>query len=114
MSEHEEKSFNSEHNNFRKYLNKFGVIESLTSVIANLYELEQRPIDPLDYIRTHMTKTIKEREELKILKTKHDHIVTEIHEMEEENINLAKEIKQLENYGEDYESKLITDEEDIE
>lgn len=113
MSEHENKLFNSKHNNFRKYLKEFDVIESLTKVIANLYELEEKPIDPLDYIRTHMTKTIKEREELKILKTKHDHMVTEIHEMEEENINLAKEIKRLENYGEDYESKLITDEEDI-
>lgn len=112
MSDGGDDLLNGKRENFKTYLNKFGVIEALTNVLAKIYELDIKPTDPLDYIRTNMTETIHEREELKILKTKHENILSQIQKMKEENINLAKVIKELENYGEELrsKSKLETDE----
>lgn len=103
MSEHGD-DLDRQRENFKMYLHKFGVVESLTNVLANLYELEIKPTDPLDYIRTHMTERVHEKEELKILRAKHDQMVIQVQEIEEENLKLAKEINQLE-YYEDYLSK---------
>lgn len=89
---------NSKHEEFKRYLNEFGVIEALTNVLAKLYELKTKPTDPLDFIRINMTETVKEREELNGLKKKYDNMVIQIRKMEEENINLAKAIKELKNY----------------
>lgn len=83
---------------FKKYLYESGLFEALTKVLINLYELERKPIDPLDYIRTHMTQNIYEKEELRIIKAKHDDIITQIQTIQEENKNLTKLIKELENY----------------
>lgn len=113
MSEQENDLYNSsKYKEFKKYLNKSGLIEAMTDILANLYELEERPTDPLDYIRTHMTETIKEREELEKLKSVYHVMVNQIQEMENENINLAKAIKELELNGEDVsisKSRSITD-----
>lgn len=92
-------SVNNKREDFKKYLNDLGVIEALTNVLANLYKSETRPTDPLDYIRTHMTETIKEKEELKMLKENYNSMISQIQEIEEENMQLAKTIKELENYG---------------
>lgn len=116
MSEQEYDLYNSKRKEFKEYLNNFGVIEAMTNILAKLYELEERPTDPLDYIRINMTETVSEREELEKLKTKHDNIVIQIQEMEEENINLAKAIQELESYGKeisDSKTTLITNEYNI-
>jgi len=86
---------------FKKYLNDLGVIDALTNILANLYQLEIRPTDPLDYIRTHMTENVIEKEELKMLKANYNSMISQIQEMEGENMQLAKTIKELENYGEE-------------
>lgn len=100
MSKQEDEfPLNIKHEDFKKYLNKFGVIEALTKVLIDLYEMKMRPTDPLDYIRTHMTETIKEREELKKLQIQYDSLVVQNQEMEEENINLAKTLKELGYYA---------------
>lgn len=108
MSEQENLMKNTQQEDFKRYLNESGVIEALVNVMAKLYELETKPTDPLDYIRTNMTETVKERDELEELKTKHDRMIAQIEEMEENNMNLAKTIKELENYsGELNEFKLV-------
>jgi hypothetical protein len=104
---------NNKREDFRKYLNDFGVVDALTNVLADLYSLEIRPTDPLDYIRTHMTEIVKEREELKILKANYESMVSQIQEMEEENMKLAKTIKELENYGEDLSKSKIEETDEI-
>lgn len=110
MSKQENELLNGKREDFKKYLNRLGVIEALTKVLIDLYEMEERPTDPLDYIRTHMTETINEREELKILQIQHDNMVAQIREMEEENMKIAKTLKELGYYAKELDnSKLITD-----
>ncbi|XP_029348582.1 c-Myc-binding protein homolog [Acyrthosiphon pisum] len=105
-------SFNNKRENIKKYLNDLGLIEALTNVLANLYRSEPRPTDPLDYIRTHMTEIVKEREELKMLKETYDSMISQIQEMEEENMQLAKTIKELENYGDELSKSKLEETDD--
>jgi hypothetical protein len=86
------------HEDFKKYLYKSGLFEALTKVLINLYELEIKSINPLDYIRTHMTQIIHEKDELKILKSKHYDLITQIQIIQKENTDLVNSIKELENY----------------
>jgi len=84
---------NNRREDFKQKLIKLGIINALTNILANLYELEPRPIDPLEYIRTHMTETLSEKEEVKALKAIYNNMVDEIQQLEEENTNLEKVIK---------------------
>ena len=44
----------SKKDEFRKYLEKSGAIDSLTSVLVNLYEEPQKPPESTDYIQKHL------------------------------------------------------------
>jgi len=83
---------------FHEYVKRCNIIESVTDTVFELYGLAVRPADPLDYIRTHMTETISEREELEALTAKHDSMAGRIREMEDENMKLARKIKMLRDY----------------
>mmetsp|Transcript_50350 Transcript_50350/g.58778 ORF Transcript_50350/g.58778 Transcript_50350/m.58778 type:complete len:91 (-) Transcript_50350:77-349(-) len=39
---------------FRKYLDKSGVIDALTKVLVGLYEEPERPLNAVDYIKRYM------------------------------------------------------------
>jgi len=93
MSQHSNNWLNNKREDFKQKLIKLGVINVLTNILVKLYELEPRPADPLEYIRTHMTEILSEKEELKALTAKHNNMVDEIQRMEEENTNLEKIIK---------------------
>ncbi|EER03045.1 C-Myc-binding protein, putative [Perkinsus marinus ATCC 50983] len=44
----------SQKDEFRKYLEKTGVINQLTRVLVGLYEEPDRPIDGIDYIKKYL------------------------------------------------------------
>ena len=46
----------SKKDEFRKYLEKSGAIDSLTSVLVNLYEEPQKPSESTDYIQKHLSR----------------------------------------------------------
>jgi len=60
----EKKKYNSnkmqaaEKEEFRNYLEKSGVIDSLTKVLVGLYEEPEKPSDALDFIRRHLGTAI--------------------------------------------------------
>ncbi|AWO96161.1 putative C-Myc-binding protein [Scophthalmus maximus] len=39
---------------FRRYLEKAGVVDSLTSVLVNLYEQPERPNNALEFVKQHL------------------------------------------------------------
>ena len=45
----------SKKDEFREYLEKSGAIDSLTSVIVNLYEEPHKPSESTDYIQKHLS-----------------------------------------------------------
>jgi regulator of replication initiation timing len=64
----------SQHDEFRQYLDKSGIIERLTQILVDLYEMEPKPENPLQYIRNHLgslkdvdvEELVTENEELKL------------------------------------------------
>jgi len=48
----------AEKEEFRNYLEKSGVIDSLTKVLVGLYEEPEKPSDALDFIRKHLGSAI--------------------------------------------------------
>ncbi|OEU22492.1 hypothetical protein FRACYDRAFT_165103, partial [Fragilariopsis cylindrus CCMP1102] len=44
----------SKKDEFRKYLDKTGVLDQLTKVLVGLYEEPERPTSPMDYIKRYI------------------------------------------------------------
>jgi len=63
----------TEKEQFRNYLKKTGIIDSLTRVFTTLYETQEKPQDPTDWLKSNLGQIIgvdiialeKENEELK-------------------------------------------------
>lgn len=51
MSQHSYQSPEQRKDEFRRYLEKSGAIESLTTVLVNLYEETDKPLESTEYIR---------------------------------------------------------------
>ncbi|XP_025404729.1 c-Myc-binding protein homolog [Sipha flava] len=80
---------------FEEYLEHTGVVESLTTVLKLLYEMPEKPADPLEFMRTNMTEIVSEREELEELQNENDTVMLQIIELQEEIINMKKKIEEL-------------------
>ncbi|XP_041842778.1 c-Myc-binding protein-like [Melanotaenia boesemani] len=44
----------SKREQFRRYLEKAGVVDSLTSVFVSLYEQPEKPTNALEYVKQHL------------------------------------------------------------
>ena len=71
---------------FRKYLEKSGVIDQLTRVLVGLYEEPEKPNNSIEYIRKYMgAPTDVDESKLKI----------EIERVQDDNLKLKKEIESI-------------------
>jgi len=71
---------------FRKYLEKSGVIDQLTRVLVGLYEEPEKPGNAIDFIKKYLgSPTDIDVEKLKI----------EYEKLKEENLRLHKEVDGL-------------------
>ena len=78
------KTSESKREEFRKYLEKEGVLDSLTKILVCLYEEPEKPINALDFLKQHLHGGSPEsndvetlRLELQELRTKHEAVVSE-------------------------------------
>lgn len=69
---------------FRKYLEKSGVLETLTKSLVSLYEEPSKPTDALGYMRNNFTGT-----DIALIQTQMDNI-------KQENDELQKQVRNLE------------------
>lgn len=65
---------------FRKYLEETGVLDSIDKVLVNLYEEADQPPDPLDYIKQYLGAPKG----------------VDASQIKEENARLEEEVKSLE------------------
>ncbi|NP_001035140.1 C-Myc-binding protein [Danio rerio] len=78
----------SKREQFRRYLEKAGVLDSLTNVLVALYEETEKPNNALDFIKHHLGVSGVEaedaeslREELNTLQQKHQQLMEENQEL---------------------------------
>ena len=70
---------------FRKYLEKTGVIDHLTRALVGLYEEGDKPNNSIDYLKKNLGAPV----ELDTLKLK-----SELDKVKEENVKIRKELEQ--------------------
>ncbi|XP_040571002.1 uncharacterized protein [Lepeophtheirus salmonis] len=83
---------------FRKYLEREGILQSLTSVLVSLYEEPEKPKDGLIYLKNNFargTNTSQNEEELEKLKERNASLLEKIEELEKQNADLEKELETM-------------------
>ncbi|XP_043283509.1 c-Myc-binding protein isoform X2 [Venturia canescens] len=67
---------------FRKYLERAGVIDALTKVLVLLYEETEKPDDALDYVRKYLSNATDSKSEVETLKQELESAKDQIAELE--------------------------------
>ncbi|CAD8110196.1 unnamed protein product [Paramecium sonneborni] len=71
---------------FRKYLEKAGVIDQLTRVLVGLYEEPEKPNNAIDYVKKYLGSPV----DIDV-----DKLKLEYEKLKDENIKLKREIADL-------------------
>ncbi|KAL9645599.1 hypothetical protein ABK040_000661 [Willaertia magna] len=74
-------SINAKKEEFRKYLEKNGVVDSITKALVCLYEEPERPPNPLEYIKQYLGGPSSE--DLELMKQENEKLKQKIKELEE-------------------------------
>ncbi|KAL2717177.1 C-Myc-binding protein [Vespula squamosa] len=77
------KPSDSKKEEFRKYLERAGVMDALTKVLVSLYEETEKPNDALEYIRKNLGDITENDLEIDTLKKELDDARTKINELRE-------------------------------
>ncbi|XP_014022108.1 c-Myc-binding protein [Salmo salar] len=86
----------SKREHFRRYLEKAGVLDSLTSVLVALYEETEKPNNALDFLKQHLGVAGQESADTEALQQ-------ELRDMRQRCELLAEENKDLKNRLQRYE-----------
>ncbi|CAD8057050.1 unnamed protein product [Paramecium primaurelia] len=71
---------------FRKYLEKAGVIDQLTRVLVGLYEEPEKPNNAIDYVKKYLGSPV----DIDV-----DKLKLEYEKLKDENIKLKREVAEL-------------------
>ncbi|KAF2352151.1 hypothetical protein FHG87_017094 [Trinorchestia longiramus] len=74
----------SDREKFRSYVQKSGIMSTLTGILVKLYEQPQKPDDPLGFIRKELEKSSFDAETIKTLEEKVARLEAEKQELEEQ------------------------------
>ncbi|XP_043492168.1 c-Myc-binding protein [Polistes fuscatus] len=77
------KSSDSKREEYRKYLERAGVMDALTKVLVSLYEETEKPNDALEYIRKNLGDITENNLEINTLKKELDDAKAKITELQE-------------------------------
>lgn len=76
------KATDSKREEFRKYLERAGVMDALTKVLVSLYEETEKPNDALEYIRKNLGDITENGVEINTLKKELDEARAKITELQ--------------------------------
>merc|ERR1719348_353423 len=81
---------------FKKYLEKSGVIEMLTKSLVQLYEEPEKPNDAVTYLKSQVGGGQKEKEEIEKLQQENKDLKAKLEELEKGRQELEEKVKSLE------------------
>lgn len=90
------KPADSKREEFRKYLEKAGVLDALTKVLVGLYEEPEKPNNALDFLKVHLGANGPESADVEALKLQVSELKTKVESLEEENTELKQKLQQYE------------------
>lgn len=84
---------------FRRYLEKAGVIDSLTSVLVALYEHQERPSNALEFVKDHLGAAGLGAADTEALQQEVTDLRQRCTRLEEENKDLKTRLERYEPQG---------------
>ncbi|XP_064627781.1 c-Myc-binding protein-like [Lineus longissimus] len=86
----------SKREEFRKYLEKVGVLDALTKVLVGLYEEPEKPNNALDFLRQHLGASGPETADVEALRLEVSELKQKLEQLTEENTELKGKLQQYE------------------
>ncbi|CAH8501194.1 unnamed protein product [Dicrocoelium dendriticum] len=80
----------SKREEFRKYLEKSGVLDTLTRVLVGLYEEPEKPENALEFIRKHMRTDCPDTAEVEAMRVELAELRKKVEMLEKENTELKR------------------------
>ncbi|KAM8997464.1 C-Myc-binding protein [Pezoporus wallicus] len=90
------KAEDSKREQFRRYLEKAGVLDALTKVLVALYEEPEKPNSALDFLKHHLGALAPENPEIEALRLEVAEMKEKYEAVLEENKNLKAKLAQYE------------------
>ncbi|XP_068603777.1 C-Myc-binding protein [Brachionichthys hirsutus] len=91
----------SKREHFRRYLEKSGVLDAITSALVALYEETDKPNNALDFIKLHLGAAGPEPADTEALRMELDDLQQKFNLLMEENKELRNKLMQCETPPED-------------
>ncbi|KAK5615791.1 hypothetical protein CRENBAI_022142 [Crenichthys baileyi] len=91
----------SKREHFRRYLEKTGVVDSLTSVFVSLYEQQEKPAKALEFVKQHLGAVGLASADTENLQQEVSDLRQRCARLEEENKDLKERLQQYEPASED-------------
>ncbi|XP_057306499.1 c-Myc-binding protein-like isoform X2 [Hydractinia symbiolongicarpus] len=98
------KPADSKREEFRKYLEKSGVLDSLTKVLVTLYEEPEKPSSAVDFLKQHIGVGPPDTADVASLKLEMSKLKERNQELEDEVAELKQKVEELEVKNEDEKS----------
>jgi hypothetical protein len=86
------KAADSKREEFRKYLEKAGVMDVLTKVLVGLYEEPEKPNNALDFLKQHLGADTPETADVEVLKLQVCELRQQVERLTEENCDLKQKL----------------------
>jgi len=80
---------------YRKYLEKSGVLQALTKVLANLYEAPTKPPNAMEYIKNELVGKTPENAEINSLRTENGELRDKLNAAQAEIASLNEQLKAI-------------------
>lgn len=95
------KGSDSKREEFRKYLEKAGVLDALTKVLVGLYEEPEKPNNALDFLKQHLGASGPDTSDVEALKLEVTELRQEVEQLKDKNNELKEKLQQYEPPAED-------------
>jgi hypothetical protein len=92
MTDAKDSLHGSEKEAFKNYLEKSGVVDTLTKVLVELFEQTDKPSNPLDFIKLHLSGVAGGLSELESVRQENE-------ALKKENQELRKKVQELSSKG---------------
>ncbi|XP_062511042.1 c-Myc-binding protein-like [Corticium candelabrum] len=89
------RTVDSKREEFRKYLEKAGLLDVLTKVLVGLYEEPEKPANPLEFVQRHLHDGDPETHDIEKLRQEVVELRAKNASLEEDNAALKARIEQL-------------------
>lgn len=91
----------SQREQFRRYLEKAGVLDSLTSALVALYEQPEKPSNAVEFLRQYLGVTVEESADTEALQQELNELRQRCALLVEENKDLKTRLQRFEPKSED-------------